>query len=99
MLTGTTPFPHRTPHAVLLGHISEPPLPVHDRNPQLTAEMSAVVGKALAKSPEDRYATAGEFAAALVRLVTAASISLPDNVPAVTSAGRRPLSKRRSSGS
>jgi serine/threonine protein kinase len=79
LLTGTTPFPHRTPHAVLLGHISEPPLPVHDRNPDLTPEMSAVIGKALAKSPEDRHRTAGEFAAALA---TAAgerpSISLPE---------------------
>lgn len=79
LLTGTTPFPHRTPHAVLLGHISEPPLPVHDRNSDLTPEMSAVIGKALAKSPEDRHRTAGEFAAALA---TAAgehpSISLPE---------------------
>ena len=67
LLTGTTPFPHRTPHAILLGHISEPPLPAHDRNPELTPEMSAVVGKALAKSPEDRYRTAGELAEALAR--------------------------------
>jgi hypothetical protein len=41
--------------------------------------MSAVIGKALAKSPEDRHRTAGEFAAALA---TAAgerpSISLPE---------------------
>jgi serine/threonine protein kinase len=85
LLTGTTPFPHRTPHAVLLGHISEPPLPVHDRNPNLTPEMSAVIGKALAKSPDDRYRTAGEFAAALA---TAAgerpSISLPEAVATPT---------------
>lgn len=78
LLTGTTPFPHRTPHAVLLGHISEPPLPAHDRNTQLTPEMSAVVGKALAKSPEDRYRTAQEFAVALAE---AAGDSLPLTLP------------------
>lgn len=79
LLTGTTPFPHRTPHAVLLGHISEPPLPVHDRNPQLTPELSAVVGKALAKSPDDRYTSAGEFAAALSRAVgDQPSVQLPN---------------------
>jgi hypothetical protein len=79
LLTGTTPFPHRTPHAVLLGHISEPPLPVHDRNPRLTPEMSAVVGKALAKSPDDRYASAGELAAALSRAIgDQPSVQLPD---------------------
>lgn len=81
LLTGTTPFPHRTPHAVLLGHISEPPLPVHDRNPQLSPEMSAVVGKALAKAPDDRYSTAGEFAEALSRtLGEHSSIRLPEGV-------------------
>ncbi len=81
LLTGTTPFPHRTPHAVLLGHISEPPLPAHDRNPQLSPEMSAVVGKALAKSPEDRYRSAGEFAEALaLALGEHPSVSLPEGV-------------------
>ena len=81
LLTGTTPFPHRTPHAVLLGHISEPPLPVHDRNPELSPEVSAIVGKALAKAPEDRYRSAGEFAAALARTIDDhPSIQLPDGV-------------------
>ena len=80
LVTGTTPFPHRTPHAVLLGHISEPPLPVHDRNPDLTPELSAVIGKALAKAPEDRYRTAGEFAAALATAVGAQpTITLPES--------------------
>ena len=85
LLTGTTPFPHRTPHAVLLGHISEPPLPVHDRNPELTPEMSAVVGKALAKVPEDRYPSAGEFAAALSMTIgDTPSIQLPAGVEVET---------------
>ncbi|CAN5821152.1 hypothetical protein BH23CHL2_BH23CHL2_26960 [soil metagenome] len=89
LLSGTTPFPHRTPHAVLLGHISEPPLPVHDRNTQLSPEMSAVVGKALAKSPEDRYRTAGQFAEALAAAVgDSRSITLPDGV--VPSSDRDP---------
>ncbi|HLT21389.1 MAG TPA: serine/threonine-protein kinase [Thermomicrobiales bacterium] len=80
LVTGTTPFPHRTPHAVLLGHISEPPLPVHDRNPNLTPELSAVIGKALAKSPDDRYGSAGEFAAALATAVgLQPSITLPES--------------------
>ncbi len=81
LLTGTTPFPHRTPHAVLLGHISEPPMPAHDRNPQLSPEMSAVIGKAMAKSPDDRYHSAGEFAEALSRaLGDVPSIPLPDGL-------------------
>ena len=45
--------------------LKEDPLPPSTLNVQLPDAMDAVVRKALAKRPEDRYQTAAEFAAAL----------------------------------
>ncbi len=64
MLTGQTPFPLENVMAVLIAHKSEPPPPLSARRHGLPAELDAVLGRALAKSPNDRYRTCGDFAAA-----------------------------------
>ena len=63
-LTGERPFAGSataTMHKVL----EEDPLPPSRFNVQVPGAMDAVVRKALAKRPDERYATADEFAAAL----------------------------------
>ncbi len=64
MLTGQTPFPLENAMAVLIAHRSEPPPPLSARRHGLPAELDAVLGRALAKSPSDRYRSCGDFAAA-----------------------------------
>jgi hypothetical protein len=64
MLTGQTPFPLENVMAVLVAHRSEPPPPLSARRHGLPAELDAVLGRALAKSPSDRYRSCGDFAAA-----------------------------------
>ena len=64
MLTGQTPFPLENVMAVLFAHRSEPPPPLSARRHGLPAELDAVLGRALAKSPSDRYRSCGDFAAA-----------------------------------
>ncbi|MFN0183560.1 MAG: serine/threonine-protein kinase [Aquabacterium sp.] len=66
MLTGETPFGADTPVAVM-HHVlqAEPALP-SVRTPALGAAFDAVVARALAKAPENRFQTAAEFAAALL---------------------------------
>jgi tRNA A-37 threonylcarbamoyl transferase component Bud32 len=64
LLTGSTPFGERTPHAVILAHMHEPPQPVHERIPDTDPGISGIVGKALAKDPQERFASAGAFAQA-----------------------------------
>jgi hypothetical protein len=64
MLTGRTPFPHEEVMAVLTAHMSEPPPPLSARRHDLPAELDAVLGRALAKSPDDRYRSCGEFTTA-----------------------------------
>ena len=64
MLTGQTPFPLENVMAVLTAHMSKPPPPLSARRHGLPAGLDAVLGRALAKSPDDRYSSCGDFIAA-----------------------------------
>lgn len=67
MLTGELPFTADTPVALLLKHMQDTPPPLTVKAPELSPEMELVLMQSLAKQPENRYATAGQFAAALNR--------------------------------
>jgi serine/threonine protein kinase len=65
MLAGRVPFTGITPVAVAIKHaLQEPPL-ITEFNPAIPHSVQAVVMKALAKAPEQRFASAGELARAL----------------------------------
>jgi WD40 repeat protein len=65
LLTGQAPFERDHGLAVLLAHLSEPPPPLSALRPDLPAAVDAVLARALAKEPEQRYASCREFADAL----------------------------------
>jgi beta-lactam-binding protein with PASTA domain/predicted Ser/Thr protein kinase len=65
-LTGQVPFDADTPVAVALKQVSEAPRPPSLINPNIPPALDAVVLKALAKEPANRYQSADEFSAALV---------------------------------
>ena len=67
MLTGETPFPFDNVMAVLTAHMSKAPPRLSARRQGLPAELDAVLGRALAKSPGDRYGSCGDFTAAFQR--------------------------------
>jgi predicted Ser/Thr protein kinase len=50
---------------VMFAHLQKPAPDVRDLNPTVTSRTARVIRRALAKDPEDRFASAGEFAAAL----------------------------------
>jgi hypothetical protein len=56
-LTGRTPFSRDSELAVLWAHIQEPPPKATELDPTLPAEIDGVIATALAKDPEQRYAT------------------------------------------
>ncbi|HMM29574.1 MAG TPA: serine/threonine-protein kinase, partial [Aggregatilineaceae bacterium] len=69
MLVGQVPFAAETPHGLMYQHLDmEPPRP-HSVKPDLPLSIEPVIDKALAKRPEDRYASAGELAAALEQAI------------------------------
>lgn len=65
MLAGHVPFQGSTPVAVAIKHALEEPPSLIQANPDIPASVEAVVRKAIAKNPDDRYPSAGKFAHAL----------------------------------
>jgi eukaryotic-like serine/threonine-protein kinase len=64
-LTGRVPFEGDSPVAVALKQVSEQPRPPSELNPNVSRALDAVVLKALAKDPGNRFASADEFLRAL----------------------------------
>jgi serine/threonine-protein kinase len=64
-LTGQVPFDADTPVAVALKQVSEQPRPPSELNPKVPPALDAVVLKALAKDPANRFTSADDFLRAL----------------------------------
>ncbi len=76
LLAGQVPFDDASAMSVALKHISDPPPPIRDLNPQVSVKLEAVVMKALDKEPTNRYDTVVEF-------ITAFEESLEDSPDAM----------------
>ena len=62
-LTKRLPYDKDADVAKMYAHISAPPPVVTEARPDAPPALDAVIAKAMAKEPEDRYASAGELAA------------------------------------
>ena len=60
-LAGESPFRRASEAATLFAHLEEEPPSLHDRHPELPEAIDPVIARALAKAPEDRYATCLEL--------------------------------------
>jgi hypothetical protein len=78
MLTGIVPFGKPTPHAVMMAHVTEEPPSMTSLGQQTPLEVEAVVIKAMAKAPEDRYQWAGDLARDLGNAITCTGLSVTD---------------------
>src|SRR6478752_3466513 len=67
LLTGVVPFDGETAVAIAYQQVSAQPRPPSEVNPSVPLGLDAVVLRALAKDPAQRYADADEFIAALQR--------------------------------
>lgn len=65
LLSGRPPFSQEEASAVLYAQLKEPPPRLAPRRADLPAAVDDVLLRALAKAPEERYASCGEFADAL----------------------------------
>ena len=67
MLTGEVPYPADTPRGVIAKHLQAPIPDVAMLRPGLSDGLSAVIQRAMAKVPADRFSTVGELVEALTR--------------------------------
>ena len=95
MVTGQVPFEAETPLAIILKHVSDPLPPPSLIKKDISQTLEQVILKALAKDPEDRFATAAEFLAAWKRALTeerekATTDRTPQPIPASASRVQTP---------
>ena len=64
MLTGQPPYEATTPMQMILAHINKPPPDAHSARHSVPPSVAQVLKKAMAKDPDARFQSAGEFAAA-----------------------------------
>jgi serine/threonine-protein kinase len=67
LLTGVVPFEGETAVAIAFKHVSAEPVAPSMLNPSVPESLDAVVARALAKDPSQRYSGADEFISALER--------------------------------
>lgn len=68
LLTGQVPFTATTPIGVVMQHVTKPLPTLRTLNVALPEALIAVLHKALAKDPAERYQTAGEFVRVVQKL-------------------------------
>ena len=102
LLTGRPPYEAKSPHEYFIMHASQAPLKTVELPAGLpgSAALQAVIGKALARDRNERYASAREFAAALEEVdrslvnVSTSATTLNHPLPEATARLERPLTQR-----
>ncbi|HTU05101.1 MAG TPA: Stk1 family PASTA domain-containing Ser/Thr kinase [Trebonia sp.] len=75
LLTGRPPFTGDSPVAIAYQHVRENPIPPSRLDPDIPPWADAIVLRAMAKSPNDRYQTAAEMQADIQRAASGMQVS------------------------
>jgi eukaryotic-like serine/threonine-protein kinase len=75
LLTGRPPFTGDSPVAIAYQHVRENPIPPSRLDPDIPPWADAIVLKAMAKSPNDRYQSAAEMAADIQRAASGMQVA------------------------
>jgi serine/threonine-protein kinase len=90
MLCGQPPFTATNTPSMLVKHLSEKPIPVDERWPDLPQDLARAVMICLEKDPADRFPSASAFSLALsgVGMPTLATRAVPEQAPLSLSSRR-----------
>jgi serine/threonine protein kinase len=83
MLTGRVPYDRENSIAKLFAHVHEPPPPIGDDLVELYPTFGAVIEKAMAKEPADRYLSTGDFARDALAALEGSRYTGPETVVAI----------------
>ncbi len=98
MLGGRPPFTGDTPLSVAYRHVRDIPDPPSHANPDVPKSMDAIVMKALAKNPDNRYQSATDFREDLERFLAGQKVMATPLLPpaaATQHAGTRVMTEDR----
>src|SRR5512136_152173 len=84
MLCGEVPFSGTTAASVMMMHLVNPVPQIRDQNKTLPTGIQGVLDIAMAKKPDDRYQSAGEFAKAIQAITTGVHRKLSIEPPPVS---------------
>jgi len=87
MVATRPPFTGDNPVSIAYQHVREEPLPASRHNPDVPPAFDAIIAKAMAKNRTDRYASAEELRADLVRFTQGHAVSAEALVPAAAVTG------------
>ena len=84
LLTGTQPHTAESFSELCVKVNIDPPTPLRDYRPDISAQLAAVIAKAYAKSADDRYQTVQDLAAALAPFAQASAQPTIDHIQSIT---------------
>jgi serine/threonine protein kinase/WD40 repeat protein len=97
MLTGQVPYTGDTPLSIVYRHVNDPVPSARAVNPSVPVRVDGVVRKAMAKSPGDRFESAGVLANALEMVVLTRPVAV-DGVEAPAAKVAKPPRKKQRRG-
>ena len=80
LLTGATPFDGNSPTAVIAAITADAPHPIEDKRPDVPAQLSAAILRALEKKPDRRHSSALDFAEAIAPFSSAGRFAPPPDL-------------------
>jgi serine/threonine protein kinase len=90
MVAGQPPFKRENEYATMYAHTSEPPPTLTSLAPGAPPALDAVIARALAKEPDDRFPSAGDFARAVSAATVGQAPAEPERTVAVGRAAPPP---------
>ncbi|MDP2340365.1 MAG: serine/threonine-protein kinase [Deltaproteobacteria bacterium] len=91
VLTQRMPFPHKDVASEMLAAMKQSATPITDLSPEVPVAVAAVVERAMAFAPEDRFADVAAFEAALTLALSSSAFETERARPERTSISSNPL--------
>jgi hypothetical protein len=90
MVAGQPPFRRENEYATMYAHTSDPPPALSSMAPGVSSALDAAVARALAKEPDNRFQSAGDFARAVAAAAAGDTVIEPERTVAAGRAAPPP---------